>query len=90
MEHSEKLPPIQIIDIGNGKDQCRIAERYFYDLLNSETQDRVLDDIKNHVVNYDRYVERFTRFLQFMLDMFAQEHVSYVKQMTIQLYRHFL
>ena len=77
--------------INRNKNQCELASEYYYDMLNPDTMNQVPESIMVHVANCMHCVQKLAQLHKSLSNTthISQEESSYIRQIPIQLVRHF-
>lgn len=75
----------------NENSQCELAEKYYYDMLDPDTVNRVPENILAHVANCLHCVKKLAQLYELLSDSAHcnQEESAYIRQIPTQLARHF-
>jgi hypothetical protein len=77
--------------ISRNKNQCEVASEYYCDMLNPDTMNQVPENIMVHVANCVHCVKKLAQLHESLSEatLFGQEKSFYIRQILIQLVRHF-
>lgn len=77
--------------ISRNKNECEFASEHYYDMLNPDTINQIPEDTLVHIANCVHCVKKLAQLHESLSEptTLSQEESSYIRQMPVQLAKHF-